>query len=636
MLCCTTAFGQVPLDSIQRIDTVEVSSNSVKLIVFRNPFNIQIIDSTDKVYYQSSSLGNLLQENTGVYIKSYGPGALATTGLRGMGASQTKVFWNGIPMNSGMNGTIDLTNLPMGAFDGASVSLGGNTIQAGSGSFGGAINVGSIPIPPPKGLSGLAWYEVGSFGTHNTALKLSARTDKLTGKIGFLYRRARNDFEFRNTTLFGEPIQKQQYANFVQYAAIAELYSKHFNIMSFVSKTDRQIPPTMLSANSFQNQSDWLGLVKLETRNLLKPSRHILYFESTYKFDEIYYKSKLPIIDSKSQTHATIAQIRYGYFLPKQDIIFQAKLEHTSLWAVTNNFSGIKYQPVSGFVGISSYRTNDNKWDLNLILRQELVYSQLSPFLPSFNIRYEPFYRDTSKQHFYLSSNIFRNYRYPTLNDRYWSIGGNPDLQQEKGWGTEGKIGYDKSFKKGLRLESSINAYYLDVQNWILWLPESSTGIWTPENVRRVKSRGVEALLKLDGKRNNWTYRFTANYHFNKATNETEGTSQGASSGKLLIYTPQHLGNISGMVGFKGYYIQYRQHLCGKRYITSDNSQSLDAFTTGDLRIGKDFGGKLKGLSVYVSADNLWNAQYQNIAWRPMPGRSYTGGVRYEFLVKKK
>jgi iron complex outermembrane receptor protein len=270
-------------------------------------------------------------------------------------------------------------------------------------------------------------------------------------------------------------------------------------------------------------------------------------------------------------------------------------------------------------------------------MRQEIVNNTLSPFLPSFNIRYEPFFKFENKSNFYLSSNIFRNYRYPTLNDRYWATGGNPDLQQEKGWGAEGKVGYDRSFKKGLKLESSINAYYLDVQNWILWLPESSTGIWTPENVRRVKSRGVEALVKLDGGKGDWTYRFTANYHFNKATNETEGGTQGASSGKLLIYTPQHLGNISGMVGYKGYYLQYRQHLCGQRYITSDNRQSLPAFTTGDVRIGKDFSQKkLKGLSIYISADNLWDAQYQNIAWRPMPGRSYSGGVRYEFAVKMK
>jgi iron complex outermembrane receptor protein len=197
-------------------------------------------------------------------------------------------------------------------------------------------------------------------------------------------------------------------------------------------------------------------------------------------------------------------------------------------------------------------------------------------------------------------------------------------------------VGYDKSFEKGFKLETSINAYYLDVQNWILWLPESSTGIWTPENVKRVKSRGVEALIKVDGKKNNWTYRFTANYHFNKATNETSGGAIGSSEGKLLIYTPQHLGNISGMVGYKGYYLQYRQHLCGMRYITSDNGQSLQSFTTGDLRIGKDFGKKLKGLSLYIAAENLWNAQYQNIVWRPMPGRSFNGGVRYEFAVKKK
>lgn len=645
LLVSTATFAQVPLDSIQRIDTVQVEGlrdtliscdGCLVTIVSRNPYNFQIIDSTDKVYYQATTLGRVLQENTGIYIKSYGSGALSTTSFRGMGASQTKVFWNGIPMNSGMNGTIDLSNLPVDLFDGASLSLGGTSIQGGSGSLGGAINVGSIPRIPSKGLSGAAWYEVGSFGRHSTAGKLLGSNGKVATKAAFVYRRAKNDFKFHNTTVFGEPIQIQQYAAFEQYAGLVDIYSKYIDIYSFVSRTTRQIPPTMLSANSFQNQSDWLALFKLESKNLTKPSRHSLRVNATYKFDEIYYQSQLPEIDSRSQTHAATGQVQYFTSLPQTDLDFQVKLEHTSQWAVTSNFTNTKYQPITGLVSTTAYQTKDDKWNLNLILRQELVYQQLSPFLPSFSVRYEPFFKINQKQSFYLSTNIFRNYRYPTLNDRYWSVGGNPDLEQEKGWGTEGKVGYDKNFKKNVKLETSINAYYLDVQNWILWLPESSTGIWTPENVKRVKSRGVEALIKVDGKKNDWTYRFTANYHYNKATNETSGGAIGSSSGKLLIYTPQHLGNISGMVGYKGYYLQYRQHLCGMRYITSDNGQQLPAFTTGDLRVGKDFGKKLKGLSLYIAAENLWDAQYQNIAWRPMPGRSFSGGLRYEFVTKKK
>ncbi len=642
LLSCGIASAQGVLDSILRIDTVQVISivTSGGPPPLQYPFRQQQLDSTDKVFYQASTLGEVLQENTGIYIKSYGSGALSTLGLRGMGASQTKVFWNGIPMNSGMNGTIDLTNLPVSLFEDVAVDLGGNTLKTASGSFGGGISVGSGNPQYTKQLKGLAWYEAGSFGKHNAAVKLEGGSNKVQTKAGFIYRRAQNDFPFTNTTLFGEPTQSQDHAEFEQYAGLFEVYfipkgkgllfSNNLAFQSFISKTERNIPPTMLSANTFQAQSDWLGLARLDWEGMTHNGHH-LKANATYKFDEINFTSEFPIISSKNQTHSVVSQIehRKAIFYPGS-FEFTTRLEHTSQWAVTNNFDGIKYQPITSLLFNPEYHIGYDRWIVSLILRQELVYNQLSPFLPSLSVR-RKFINGL-----YLSTNIFRNYRYPTLNDRYWSIGGNTDLQQEKGWGTEGKVGYDKSFKKGLKLETSINAYYLDVQNWILWLPESSTGIWTPENVKRVKSRGVEALIKVDGKKNDWTYRITANYHFNKATNETSGGAIGSSEGKLLIYTPQHLGNISGMVGYKGYYLQYRQHLCGKRYITSDNSQQLPAFTTGDLRIGKDFGKKLKGLSLYLAAENLWNAEYQNIAWRPMPGRNFSGGVRYEFAVKKK
>lgn len=642
LLSCGLAMAQGRLDSIQKIDTVEIitvvtSSGPTPL---QNPFRQQKLDSTDKVFYQASTLGEVLQENTGIYIKSYGSGALSTMGFRGMGASQTKVFWNGVPMNSGMNGTIDLTNLPVSLFDDIGVDLGGNTLKTASGSFGGGIAVGSKLPQYNKQLKGLAWYEAGSFGKHNTAIKLEGGTNKLQTKAGFIYRRSQNDFPFRNTTLFGEPTQTQNHAEFGQYAGLVEVYyapkskgllfSNKFALQSFVSKTERNIPPTMLSANTFQAQSDWLALGRLSWEGKTYNDHHI-NANVTYKFDKINFTSRLPVIDSRNQTHSIVSQFEHRKAIfYSGEFEFTTRLEHTSQWAVTNNFDGVKYQPVTALLFNPEYKIGYDRLIVSVLLRQELVYNQLSPFLPSLSIRHKII------RGLYLSTNIFRNYRYPTLNDRYWSVGGNPDLQQEKGWGTEGKVGYDKYFNKGTKLECSVNAYYLDVQNWILWLPESSTGIWTPENVKRVKSRGVEALVKLDGKKNNWTYRFTANYHFNKATNETSGGAIGSSSGKILIYTPQHLGNASAMVSFKGYYLQYRQHICGKRYITSDNSQQLPAFTTGDLRIGKDFGKKLKGLSLYLAAENLWNAQYQNIAWRPMPGRNFSGGVRYEFAVKKK
>lgn len=53
------------------------------------------------------NLAQLLQENSTVFIKSYGSGSLASVSFRGTGAGHTRVLWNGVSLNSPMNGQID-------------------------------------------------------------------------------------------------------------------------------------------------------------------------------------------------------------------------------------------------------------------------------------------------------------------------------------------------------------------------------------------------------------------------------------------------------------------------------------------------------------------------------------------------
>ena len=64
-----------------------------------------ISDSILKSTYES--FGNLLQNNSNLYFKQNGNGMVSSISLRGTGASRTGIYWNGIPINSSLNGQTD-------------------------------------------------------------------------------------------------------------------------------------------------------------------------------------------------------------------------------------------------------------------------------------------------------------------------------------------------------------------------------------------------------------------------------------------------------------------------------------------------------------------------------------------------
>jgi vitamin B12 transporter len=89
------------------------------------------------------NLGDLLSKSSAIYIKSYGLGALATPSVRGTGASQTQVFWNGININSPTLGQSDLSIFPLIFINKAQLHLGSTGTVDGSGGIGGSIRLDS-------------------------------------------------------------------------------------------------------------------------------------------------------------------------------------------------------------------------------------------------------------------------------------------------------------------------------------------------------------------------------------------------------------------------------------------------------------------------------------------------------------
>jgi len=136
ILTAGSVYSQI--DSINKLDEVVLHGNFSP--VMNSGYEIQVI--TDSVLRSNYvSLGELLQEQANFYFKQNGAGMVSSISLRGTTASQTGIYWNGIGINSALNGQTDFNTIQANSFDKLEVRKGGGSVLFGNGSVGGAINL---------------------------------------------------------------------------------------------------------------------------------------------------------------------------------------------------------------------------------------------------------------------------------------------------------------------------------------------------------------------------------------------------------------------------------------------------------------------------------------------------------------
>ncbi|HER07982.1 MAG TPA: TonB-dependent receptor, partial [Bacteroides sp.] len=140
--CVQVVSGQGIRDSVFRISQVEITAGPV----FRKEtagMKETRVDSAVLAEKINLSLSDLLSENTTVFIKDHGRGALATASFRGTAASHTRVDWNGISINAPMTGMVDFSLIPVYLVDEVTLKHGNASIGGGSGGLGGAVHIGN-------------------------------------------------------------------------------------------------------------------------------------------------------------------------------------------------------------------------------------------------------------------------------------------------------------------------------------------------------------------------------------------------------------------------------------------------------------------------------------------------------------
>ena len=161
-----------------------------------------LLERNSSNFSYSNSFDKLLEENTTIYVKSYG--ALNTPSFRGTSFSHTNI-WNGIPINSSASGLTDLKLLPSNGFNNLGISYGGNSTIFGSGSVGGTIHLNNIPFFKKKTNSNFT-IERGSYGLSTHSMSVENSNDNYYYYINYSQLRDSNNFKYKYNNEFRENI----------------------------------------------------------------------------------------------------------------------------------------------------------------------------------------------------------------------------------------------------------------------------------------------------------------------------------------------------------------------------------------------------------------------------------------------
>lgn len=610
---------QIGYGQIDTLSTVEI--NSKKNITPSKTYKIEKFDSKIIEENATNSLSELLNNSSSLYLKNYGMGSLSTPSIRGAGAEKTKLYWNGIEINSSTLGSADLAIIPISFLDEVELHYGSASIIDGSGGLGGAIHMNSHADYTSTNKISIT-KEFGSFSNNKTYLTAKVGKKNIESRTSLFQVSAINDYSYRDISQKDKPILKRENAELSKKGFKQEFYFKPKVNHEIAIKTNyfdskRNIPSVIGVSTNGEIQTDKNTRI-LGEWNFLK-GKFFNHLRMAYLKDDLLYLDTVANIYSPILTESFRGNYHLKYAI-NDSIFIKTLLTASNDVAISSGFTETKSQQKEAIYAHFEHQT---KFRLlyNIALRQEVIDQKITPLIPTIGFKYAV----DKKQKWNVNANASKNYKFPTLNEKYWYPGGNVNLQPEIGYSAEGGINF---ISKVILINAT--AYLSLIDNWIQWLP-TDKGYWSPINVKKVKNNGLEITAATDfstGK--NYHFSIQGGYSYTNSINLENHQLQNNSIGKQLIYVPKNSFNINVHAYINRLVFGYLQTITGKVYIDSDNTTYMPYYAPANI----SFLYQLKGDgnnsgTIGLKINNLFNEEYQILANRPMPGRWFSLSLKF-------
>lgn len=624
------ACAQASEDSIYRHEEVVIEVNRSKQFTSGN--TIQSIEPAIIRSFHSANLGDLLSQHSQIFIKSSGPGNLATVSARGSNAHHTPVLWNGFNIQSPTLGQIDFSLFPVFFADEVDVQYGGAGSLFGSGAVGGVIHMNNrakFNSGVQAGIGG----SYGSFGTLTQSASFKISRKKVISSVKLFNTSAKNNFPFTNDALFGRPESIQTNAKVKQTGLLWENHlaikeNQQINLRIWLQENYRQIPPLMTNNISVATLSSDFYRITSEWK---RSGNRTTWFARTGIFHDILiYNDDLSHQFSKTRYTTSVSEAEVNIRTRKRGLL-NVGINNTYHTARSHGYPGGPHQNRAAYFTSYKMKNRTDTWKGIFSLRQEMAEGKLVPFTPSAG------FEGLLLQRLSLKGNVSRNYRLPTFNDLYWEHGGNKNLTAESGWSEELTLTFQPKalFFSENKIQTTV--YNSNLHNMIMWVPPGiyvtdTNSFWTSRNIQAVWSRGLEATFKATKKIRDFNFRISAMYNYVVSTNQKSKSPNDYSVGKQLIYVPVYSAQGNFTVSYKKNHLSYVHTYTGNRFTSTDNSTIIHGYQLGNLTLNGNLSLGKTMIDLYLKINNIWDTSYQVVLWQAMPGRNFQTGVSLMFL----
>ena len=598
IICSASMYAQ--LDSIQHLNEVLVID--AKLEDYSEGFKlIQLSDTL--IARNSVSLTEVLNFNSTLYFKENGYGMVSSPSFRGTNASQTAVIWNGIPVNSNLNGQTDFNTISPSSFNTIIIRSGGGSTQYGSGAVGGSIHLNNTIDFQNKQSSELK-LSYGSFSTIVGVFKSRFSSDKKYIDFGIDFISSENDYEYIDLN------RKNENGNFdkLNIAVNAGLnFGKStlsWNSNYFLGNRNFSGTITSPSKDSYKD---------LTTRNLVTWNKASNKWNNTIKgahtFERYrYYPQPENNLYFEGQSTTYLGDYQLEYEINK-DLKISSIINYTYIKSKGSNI-GTNDRNTLATILLWKHQINE-KLSYGINLRQEFLTNFENPFLASFDVNY------AINKWYTLKANASKNYRVPTFNDLYWNSGGNENLNPETSYQAE--IANEFIWNQ-FRL--NITGFYISSTDLIKWQPNED-GLFTPLNISKTENLGIE----VDGNYSKSIKEHQLNLVFNYAYTAAKDLGKN----KQLVYVPYYKATGALTYDYKKLAAYYQLLFNGEVFTTTDNNGVLDRYSVSNLGLEYLIQEKSFPIKIGIKLNNIFNTYYENVAYRPMPNRNIQTFINLKF-----
>ncbi len=590
-----------------------------------------LVDSTQRMMMRNGTLADLLAVTHPVSIRYYGPGQLATASFRGASASQTVVVWNGIRINNPMLMQTDLSSIPVVAVEEGGILFGGATLRETSGAFGGVVSLQSnIDTTTENRLE--VSHMAGSYGHFSYRAQYQWRYRQTASRTIYYREQAANDYHYTDNFYQPGTEARRHNASWFQQGVIHQTgWQRKNGYTGQISLWGQQklnyipypIHQPQKRYTQWQSDDSW----RLIMNGRKRYGAYSVGFNTGLQQGVMHYHESRSGVRARHETRNLQQKVyvsRDGYRLQSE-----VSADYELQQAITSEYGGITpFRHLVSVYGSAVTYILPDLW-IGARARTEYVYQYGTHFLPALSGGYRT---GTRNRHLFQWA-VMRNRQVPGLNDLYWVPGGNPDLLPESGYGGEISWQYAVRSNKAAKLTSKINLYHQKIQQKIMWLP-GSDAIWSPRNLGNIRMNGAEYHINYTRKMGRYTMAFDAKAAYTRAVRLTEDDIQPLNQ---LVYVPQWAASAAARLQMPGATMQLETVYTGKRFTNLNNTTWMPAYTLTNFRLNTvDISAANFFVNGFFSVCNLFNQNYQTIAWHPMPGRVYRVGMTWSISPDRK